>query len=300
MFAANGIGQGPALSLRLIGPRGVGLPDTPVPTPSDDRPASPPPSGLTRLHAGPLTVLRGVDGEMPGSNSAEYGPEPRPVVREMAARKPSPSPIGAPRRVGSGSLLGLGGDYIGRPAPDGPPGAPALSTSRAGGTASPADAGRPLQGIGSPSGSTGGHVSGRSVPRGDGSVERGTGPVAPDNGTAILDAGLEDLLGDGPSRPAGVGTGRSWEAFADCLEPGPPGIPSEGHRAEGSLPTEWAATGVGQEPARVEESRSVILPVSIGLAVSLAIRLRRRNSRILGRLRGWRPAQYPPSIPQHA
>jgi hypothetical protein len=247
-----------------------------------------------------LTVTSGVDANISGPNSTESAPESSPVLREVAARIPGPSPIEASRIVRSGSFLGLGGDYIGRPAPGGPLGTPAPSTSQAGGTAPQADAVGPLQEIGPPSGSMGGHILGRSVPRGDRIVGRGADPAAPDDGTTIVDAGLEELLGDGPTRPAGEWAGRSEDAITDFLEPGPPGVPSDGLPAEGSFPTERAATGMGRELARVEESRSLMWPVSIGLAVSLVIRLRRRDSHISGRLRGWKPAWPRPSIPQQA
>lgn len=305
MFAANGIGQGPALSLRLISPRVSSPPDIPVPTPSDDRPASSPSSGPTRLLAEPSTVPSGVGGEMRGPSSAEHVPEPRPVRRGVADRMAGPSPIGAPRGVRSRSFLGLGGDYIGRPARGGPLAAPALSASPAGATVSPADAVRPLQGIGPPSGSMVGHISGRSLPRGDGIDGRGADPAASDDGTTTVDAGLEDLLRDGTTRPAGVWKDRSEDVIADFLEPGPPGIPSDGPRAidglhaEVSLPMERAATGIGQELARVEGPRPVIL-LSIGMAVSLAVLLRQRKSRILGRLQNWKAVRHRPSIPQHA
>jgi hypothetical protein len=322
----NGVGQGPALSLRLIHPP-VMDPAPPVistsEAPPGDQSGSTLPSGrvpatgttpLSGLTPPPAFPLPGASSESSLASTPFPGPSSLPLPPSLMAGSigdhPSPS-TDSPPGGGAGRdpvlssartapqvpaviYLGVGGDFIGRPSPLGPIATSPLWATSAGGNALDLDAAGSRRRIATVPATIGNRPLYGSTPLGGiGEEERFDPATMAAAAATITDLGLVHRDGEHPTRPASTPMDRLRETIVDMLEHGLHDVSSVDTITvppNGSPPA--AAGKSGQVSDRAEHAPDVITPAQIALATALVFQFRRQIIRTLGRLRGLNPARH--------
>ena len=313
----NGNGQGPGLSLRLFPLPDVYQPPpllpmmdsppraTPQPTTTTENgPTSPPPSASTPPPAPPLPTTAPTASAPPLPTTAPAASAPPPPTTAPAAVGPAaaddsadglgpaaPTTLTA-QQVPSGLILGLGGDFVGRPSPFDRIVGPATSGTSAGASASASD------GIGLRIRIVSGFNPPGNPPM-DGPISRGVEheegdviPVPPADEMRITDLGLDNKQRVGPTRLADVGMDRLRDVIVGWVEGGPRSVPSDVVAALSHA----GAQAISAEPGPIQgHARQVpfhITPVWIALASALAVQFRHQISRTFVRALSWNPVRH--------
>ncbi|MBV8383480.1 MAG: pre-peptidase C-terminal domain-containing protein [Planctomycetaceae bacterium] len=263
----NGIGQGPALSLRLVQPPMTTSPAASAPLQPTTSPAA----------SAPL---------QPTTSPVASAP-PQPTTSPAASAPPQPLRSTA-QQVPSGLILGLGGDFVGRPSPFDQIVGPATS-----GTSASASDGIGLQlrivpGFNPPGNPPVDGPIFRRVYHEEGDVI----PVPPADDVRITDLGLDNKQRVGLTRLADVGMNRLRDVIVGWVERGSRYVPSDVVAALSHARAQAISAESGPIQGHARQVPFHIKPAWIALASALAVQFRHQISRTFVRALSWNPVRH--------